>query len=152
MSKVYVKMGDGIESNCFLSGTPVKAGGVAEISQSDAKYVLSAKLGRYANGEEMAEFLKANGREKEIPKPKGEKKADKPIRKADKAPKVDDPNPEPKKAEKPKKEADEKTVDEMGFGELKAEAERLGIKITKSKGRITKADFINAIKSKQKGK
>lgn len=151
MQKVIVKMGEGIESNCNLSGTPVQAGKVVEVSGSDASYVLNSKLGRRANASEIAEFLTINGRKSEIPKPKTEKepkepKVDGPEKPAEpkvEEPKVEDSNPEPK---------GEKTLEDLKFGELKDKAEKLGVKITKTKGRVTKNDFIEAIKKHQKGK
>lgn len=120
MAKVFVKMGEGIESNCNLSGNPVAADSVAEISGSDANYVLRTGLGRIATAEEIAEFLKANGREKEIPKPKKEEKAKPEVKEAD--------NPEPKKDDQkdnqveksePKAKAKGDDLDEMSFKDLK---------------------------------
>jgi hypothetical protein len=147
MAKI-VKMGEGLESNCNLSGKPVKAGETVEVRDKDAQYIVRTGLGRRADASEVAEFLKANGREDEIPKPKAEKKeAKEPAEKS--APKVDEKAPEPKA----KAESDgPKTIDEMGFGELKALADKEGVTVTKSKGRVTKADFVKAIKAKKKGK
>lgn len=146
MAKVFVKMGEGLESNCNLSGNPVAAGKVAEVSGSDALYVIGAYLGRKATADEIAEFLKAEGRESEIKKP--EPKAKKGKTKTEEKAKVEKPAPE-KKVEKPAKKDGPKKLEEMGFGELKKEAEHLKVKVTKAKGRITKADFIEAIKAKK---
>lgn len=145
MSQVFIKMGEGLESNCNLSGKPIQAGTIAEVSQADAAYVCSMGLGKRLNAEEIKEHLKATGREKEIPKPEPKAESE-PVKK----PEVE-PKQEAKPVEKPKKAKSKGSLDDMSFGELKKLADAKEIRITKAKGRITKSDLIAAIKAK-KGK
>lgn len=145
MAKMIIKMGEGLESNCRLSGVAVEAGSVVEMSAGDAQYVRSAGLGRNANAEEVAEFLKANGR---TPKQKPEA----PKVEKEKGPKA---NPkEEKAAEKPEKETPKQKKSGLAgksFKELKDMADNLGLEF-KEKGRVTKAILVDAITKANKAK
>ncbi len=138
MATIKVKMGEGIESNCLLSGVPVKAGETVEVSDSDARYVVSRGLGKYVKTDTAP--VTVNPVEVVQPKPV------KPAKEEEQKP------TEPAKAATPEKETGAPVeLEDMGFGELKDLAASLGVRITKDKGRVLKQDFIDAIRSTQKG-